>query len=96
MSVQTIKSLLQHDSNTSPQKIGFLLLKDFSMLAFASAIEPLRAANRQSNRDLYAWVIASPTGNAAVASNGVEVTTDGDAAVLQALGHGFPAVLDQL
>ena len=49
MSVQTIKSLLQHDDSAAPQKIGFLLLNDFSMLAFASAIEPLRSANRQSN-----------------------------------------------
>ena len=83
MSVQTIKSLLQPDGNASPQKIGFLLLNDFSMLAFASAIEPLRAANRQSNSHLYDWVIASPSGMPAVASNGVEVAADGDAAVLQ-------------
>ena len=83
MSVQTIKSLLQPDGNASAQKIGFLLLNDFSMLAFASAIEPLRAANRQSNSRLYDWVIASPNGAAAVASNSVEVAVDGDAAVLQ-------------
>ena len=83
MSVQTIKSLLQPDGNASPQKIGFLLLNDFSMLAFASAIEPLRAANRQSNSHLYDWVIASPSGMPAVASNGVEVAADGDAGVLQ-------------
>ena len=63
MSVQTIKSLLQPDGNASAQKIGFLLLNDFSMLAFASAIEPLRAANRQSNSHLYDWVIASPSGD---------------------------------
>ena len=64
MSVQTIKSLLQHDDSTSPQRIGFLLLNDFSMLAFASAIEPLRSANRQSNSTLYEWVIPRPTGEA--------------------------------
>ena len=67
MSVQTIKSLLQHDDSAAPQKIGFLLLNDFSMLAFASAIEPLRSANRQSNSNLYEWVIASPSGEAAIA-----------------------------
>ncbi len=83
MSVQTIKSLLQHDDSAAPQKIGFLLLNDFSMLAFASAIEPLRSANRQSNSMLYEWVIASPSGEAAVASNGVEVASDGDTSVLQ-------------
>ncbi|MEC7238115.1 MAG: AraC family transcriptional regulator, partial [Pseudomonadota bacterium] len=83
MSVQTIKSLLQHDDSSAPQRIGFLLLNDFSMLAFASAIEPLRSANRQSNNKLYEWVIASPSGEAAVASNGVEVSSDGDTSVLQ-------------
>ena len=83
MSVQTIKSLLQHDDSAAPQKIGFLLLNDFSMLAFASAIEPLRSANRQSNSKLYEWVIASPSGEAAIASNGVEVASDGDTSVLQ-------------
>ena len=83
MSVQTIKSLLQHDDSASPQRIGFLLLNDFSMLAFASAIEPLRSANRQSNRNFYEWVIASPTGEPAVASNGVEVASHGDTSVLQ-------------
>ena len=44
---------------------------------------PLRAANRQSNSHLYDWVIASPSGMPAVASNGVEVAADGDAGVLQ-------------
>ena len=83
MSVQTIKSLLQHDDSAAPQKIGFLLLNDFSMLAFASAIEPLRSANRQSNSKLYEWVIASPSGEAAIASNGVEVASNGDTSVLQ-------------
>ena len=83
MSDQTIKTLLRHDDNVTAQKIGFLLLNEFSMLAFAAAIEPLRSANRQSNKDLFKWVIASTDGNASVASNGVEVASDGDPSVLQ-------------
>ena len=62
MSIQTIESLLRHEDPTRPQQIGFLLLNEFSMLAFASALEPLRAANRQSNKELFNWVIASPGG----------------------------------
>jgi len=46
MAEGTIKALLRNHDNANPQKIGFLLLNQFSMLAFASAIEPLRAANR--------------------------------------------------
>ena len=83
MSAPTIKSLLQDDGNETAQRIGFLLLNEFSMLAFASAIEPLRSANRQSGRELYQWVIASTDGTPATASNGVEVASDGDPSVLQ-------------
>lgn len=83
MSIQTIESLLRHEDPTRPQQIGFLLLNEFSMLAFASALEPLRAANRQSNKELFKWVIATPGGAMATASNGVEVRADGDLAILQ-------------
>ena len=83
MSTQTIESLLRHEDPTRPQQIGFLLLNEFSMLAFASALEPLRAANRQTNRDLFNWVIANPGGTVAIASNGVEVRADGDLTILQ-------------
>ena len=50
MNTSTIKTLLNNDADANAQKIGFLLLDQFSLLAFASAIEPLRAANRQSGR----------------------------------------------
>jgi transcriptional regulator GlxA family with amidase domain len=83
MSIQTIESLLRQEDPTRPQQIGFLLLNEFSMLAFASALEPLRAANRQANRDLFNWVITSPGGTVAIASNGVEVRADGDLTILQ-------------
>ena len=83
MSIQTIESLFRHEDPARPQQIGFLLLNEFSMLAFASALEPLRAANRQTNRDLFNWVITSPGGTVAIASNGVEVRADGDLTILQ-------------
>ena len=83
MSIQTIESLLRQEDPTRPQQIGFLLLNEFSMIAFASALEPLRASNRQSNKQLFNWVIASPSGAVAKASNGVEVRADGDHAILQ-------------
>lgn len=83
MSEQTIKSLLRNDDQTSAQKIGFLLLNDFSMLAFSAAIEPLRQANRQSNKKLFDWVIASIDGNPCKASNGVVIACDGTSEILQ-------------
>ena len=78
MDNSTIKTLLNGDADPSAQKIGFLLLNQFSLLAFASAIEPLRAANRQSGKQIFEWMVASPNGISSVASNGVEVQTNID------------------
>ena len=83
MGENTIKSLLRADNNAEPQKIGFLLLNEFSMIAFASAIEPLRAANRQSNQTLFDWVVARTEGNASNASNGMTVQTATEIEALQ-------------
>jgi transcriptional regulator GlxA family with amidase domain len=43
------------------------------MMAFASAIEPLRSANRLTEQKLFDWVIASENEKYTMASNGVEV-----------------------
>lgn len=43
------------------------------MMAFASAIEPLRAANRMSGVRLFAWQLVSRDGKPVRASNGIEV-----------------------
>lgn len=59
-----------------PERIGFLLIPSFSMIAFSSAIEPLRLANRCSGRELYAWRLLSEDGGPVRASNGVVVNAD--------------------
>jgi transcriptional regulator GlxA family with amidase domain len=46
------------------------------MLAFTSAVEALRSANRLSEQTLYEWEILTTTGTAAVASNGIHVLPD--------------------
>lgn len=73
-----IKTLLSSGDSTEVFKVGFLLVPNFSMLAFASAIEPLRSANRMSQRKLFEWVIASENGDPVMASNTVEVAANGD------------------
>ncbi len=60
-----------------PQKIAFLLVPNFSMIAFTSAVEPLRLANRASGRELYSWHLFSPDGKPVTASNGIAVTPEG-------------------
>lgn len=56
-----------------PLTIGFLLVPSFSMMAFASAVEPLRSANRQSGEELYRWRLFSADGAPVVASNGIAI-----------------------
>ncbi len=54
----------------------FLLLPGFSLMAFSSAIEPLRMANRMSGQVLYTWRIISPNGEYIHASNGIKMMVD--------------------
>lgn len=58
------------------QKVGFLLIPGFALMSYASAIEPLRAANLLSGRPLYAWRHVSPTGEAVAASTGARIPCD--------------------
>lgn len=62
---------------TTPQNVAFLLLPDFSMMAFTSSVEPLRAANRLSGRKLYHWHILTHDGQPTKASNGIAMVPDG-------------------
>lgn len=56
-----------------PIRIAFLLVPDFSMMAFTSAVEPLRAANRMAEDGLYNWTTLSVDGTPVRASNGLLV-----------------------
>ncbi|WP_253944521.1 GlxA family transcriptional regulator [Pseudogemmobacter hezensis] len=51
------------------RRFVFLLLERFTLLAFASAIEPLRIANRVAGRKIYDWVLAGEGGVSATCSN---------------------------
>nr|WP_323782512.1 GlxA family transcriptional regulator [Amylibacter sp.] len=52
---------------------GFLLLPEFTLLAFSSALDPLRIANQLAQKPLYGWVVLSETGGAVCSSSGVDV-----------------------
>ena len=60
-------------SGTPIRTIVFLLVPEFTMIAFTSAVEALRSANRMLGFDAYRWRLASETGAPVTASNGVEV-----------------------
>lgn len=55
-----------------PEHFLFLLVENFSHLAFSCAVEPLRIANLVAKADLYTWSFASDSGDFARASNGAE------------------------
>lgn len=54
------------------RSLVFFLVPDFTMIAFATALEPLRSANRMLGYEAYRWRLASHDGRPVVASNGVE------------------------
>jgi transcriptional regulator GlxA family with amidase domain len=58
------------------EALGFLLIPQFSMIAFTSAVEPLRIANRMAGRTLYSWVVLSKDGQPVRASNNITVGVD--------------------
>ena len=61
---------------TAPQTVGFLLVPGFALMSYAAAVEPLRAANLLSGRELYRWWHAAPGGKPVLASNGVAIIPD--------------------
>ncbi|HTV53221.1 MAG TPA: GlxA family transcriptional regulator, partial [Steroidobacteraceae bacterium] len=56
-----------------PRRLAFLLVPQFSMMAFSSALEPLRAANRIAEQRLFEWQLTSIDGAPVLASNGIPV-----------------------
>ncbi len=62
--------------NLEPISIGFLLLKNFTMISLASAVEPLRMANQLSEKKLFEWHLLSEIGKTETASDGISVSVD--------------------
>ncbi|WP_208348274.1 GlxA family transcriptional regulator [Pseudaestuariivita rosea] len=63
---------------TKPRRFVFVLLDDFTLLCFASALEALRIANRMSGQELYTWVLAGEGGDTVRCSAGTEFSVDCD------------------
>lgn len=60
----------------SPTVFNFLLIPNFTLMAYSSAIEPLRIANQLSEQDRYAWNTVSLNGAPAQSSSGVSIRGD--------------------
>lgn len=59
-----------HPDPRSTQRIGFVLIPNFALMSFASATEPLRAANLIGGLDLYEVVMLSMDGRPVKSSSG--------------------------
>jgi len=62
----------------SPKRFVFVLLEQFTMLCFSSAVEALRIANRMSGQDLYSWELAGEGGEYAQCSAGIHYRLNRD------------------
>lgn len=70
-------------ASSRPTQFGFLLLNNFTMMALASAVEPLRMANQLSGQELYNWKLISADGNPVQASDGISVAPDASIAMTE-------------
>ncbi|QBF31879.1 GlxA family transcriptional regulator [Thalassococcus sp. S3] len=61
-----------------PRRFVFVLLDNFTMLCFASALESLRIANRMAGQELYSWYLVGEGGEQVQCSAGTSFSVDGD------------------
>lgn len=76
--MQPEPQIIDVDHKGRPRRFVFVLMKNFTMLCFAAAIESLRIANRTAGKKLYSWTIISESGMDAVCSNGCAFRVDSD------------------
>jgi transcriptional regulator GlxA family with amidase domain len=62
----------------APRRFVFVLLDNFTLLSFASALECLRIANRMLDRPAYGWILVGEGGGSVKCSAGTEFRVDAD------------------
>lgn len=60
----------------TPSHFVFVLLDNFSLLSFSSALECFRIANRMANKALFSWEVQSETGDNVTCSAGTVFASD--------------------
>ncbi len=74
--ITTTKSATRENGKARAKRYGFLLVPNFSLIAFSSAIEPLRMANWITGEELYETTLISHDGEAVASSFGVQTLVD--------------------
>ncbi len=68
---------MSKDDSKTVQHVGFVLVPGFALMSFASATEPLRAANLLAGREIYRVSTYAPSGGPVLSSSGVPVPAEG-------------------
>ena len=77
-------------SEARPLRYVFVLMPEFTLLSFASAVETLRVANRVADRELYRWTVLTEGGGSCRCSAGFSLPAEDD---LGEVGHDDRIVL---
>ena len=75
---QPRESTTSADAPAKPRRFVFVLLDQFSMLSFSSAVEAMRIANRMASRTVYEWRVLGVEGQPVNCSAGIGFQVDGD------------------
>ncbi len=70
-------------SRPTPYRFAFLVVDSFTLLAFSSALEPLRMANQLTGEKLYEWTTVSRDGEPVMSSSGLLLPVNGSMADLR-------------
>lgn len=68
--------MFKFSSGQTPVRIGFFLGPKFSVVPFVNALDPMRMANRLSDRTIFEWTIISDDGHPVEAINGMSIVAD--------------------
>ena len=67
-----MQNINKPSNSSSSRHFGFLLMQNFSLIAYASAIEALRLANHVKGEEIYTWDTVTQNDEIVKASNGLE------------------------
>ncbi len=71
-------TIASHDKSAKSRRFVFVLLDNFTLLSFASAIDCLRLANRHLGRAHFDWILCGETGETVTCSTGTTLKLDGE------------------
>lgn len=73
---EPVRQAVSDDSADTGTRVGFLLLRHYTLISLAAAVEPLRMANQLAGKQLYQWTLITEDGNSVAASDGIRTMPD--------------------